>query len=56
MVQLRNDEPQEMNGPITQMQIFPRILVTLILITIGIGLKLFITPSLQWTPDAREGV
>nr|YP_010552341.1 NADH dehydrogenase subunit B [Phyllagathis megalocentra]YP_010552358.1 NADH dehydrogenase subunit B [Phyllagathis megalocentra]UTM94295.1 NADH dehydrogenase subunit B [Phyllagathis sp. 824]UTM94312.1 NADH dehydrogenase subunit B [Phyllagathis sp. 824]UTM95437.1 NADH dehydrogenase subunit B [Phyllagathis megalocentra]UTM95454.1 NADH dehydrogenase subunit B [Phyllagathis megalocentra] len=44
------------NGLInTQMYNSPGILIALIFITIGIGFKLSLAPSHQWTPDVYEG-
>ncbi|MBA0875991.1 hypothetical protein Goshw_010824 [Gossypium schwendimanii] len=45
------------NGLInTQMYNSPRISITLIFITVGIGFKLSPTPSYQWTSNVYEGV
>nr|QFQ40536.1 NADH-plastoquinone oxidoreductase subunit 2 [Phyllagathis velutina]UTM99070.1 NADH dehydrogenase subunit B [Bredia sp. 850]UTM99087.1 NADH dehydrogenase subunit B [Bredia sp. 850] len=44
------------NGLInTQMYNSPGILIALIFITVGIGFKLSLAPSHQWTPDVYEG-
>nr|UXN46325.1 NADH-plastoquinone oxidoreductase subunit 2 [Primula dumicola]UXN46342.1 NADH-plastoquinone oxidoreductase subunit 2 [Primula dumicola] len=44
------------NGLInTQMYNSPGILISLIFITVGIGFKLSLAPSHQWTPDVYEG-
>ncbi|XP_059654880.1 uncharacterized protein LOC132301657 [Cornus florida] len=46
-----------MNGLInTQMYNSPGISIALIFITVGIGFKLSLAPSHQWTPDVYEGV
>ncbi|TYI13932.1 hypothetical protein ES332_A08G093200v1 [Gossypium tomentosum] len=46
-----------MNGLInTQMYNSPGIAIVLIFITVGIGFKLSLAPSHQWTPDVYEGV
>uniref|UniRef100_A0A0D3E5Y6 NADH:quinone oxidoreductase/Mrp antiporter transmembrane domain-containing protein n=1 Tax=Brassica oleracea var. oleracea TaxID=109376 RepID=A0A0D3E5Y6_BRAOL len=45
------------NGLInTQMYNSPGISIALIFITVGIGFKLSLAPSHQWTPDVYEGV
>ncbi|MBA0875992.1 hypothetical protein Goshw_010824, partial [Gossypium schwendimanii] len=45
------------NGLInTQMYNSPRISITLIFITVGIGFKLSPTPSYQWTSNVYEGM
>ena len=45
------------NGLInTQMYNSPGISIALIFITVGIGFKLSLAPSHQWTPDVDEGV
>nr|VDD26847.1 unnamed protein product [Brassica rapa] len=44
------------NGLInTQMYNSPGISIALIFITVGIGFKLSLAPSHQWTPDVYEG-
>ncbi|CAN6873048.1 unnamed protein product [Brassica oleracea] len=46
-----------MNGLInTQMYNSPGISIALIFITVGIGFKLSLAPSHQWTPDVYEGL